>query len=136
MKPVPNFPDYYCNKDGDIFSSKGKSLKKLNPTIKKYKEKCRKPRLYAHDVDDIISQSKFASLLEPTEDGFDVTRESAENLLATLRDKKPHLFARQHVPEMTTENPMVGDPAKKSIKEMSKDEILEARRKRLGLSSF
>lgn len=46
MKPVPNFPDYYCSKDGDIFSSKGKTLKKLNSTIKKYKQAYRKARLY------------------------------------------------------------------------------------------
>lgn len=59
----------------------------------------------AYNVESLIAMKQYKDLLELDVDGINVTLESAESFVNTLREKEPYLFKKQSIPSMETGGP-------------------------------
>ena len=81
----------------------------------------------AHNVDALLGMKEYAHLLEKDEDTLDLTPESADRFVETLREKEGYLFSTGKVAPMGSGNKIdngIGHP--KSAKTMSSQERIAA----------
>lgn len=88
----------------------------------------------AYNIESLIAMKQYKDLLELDVDGNNITRESAENFVNTLREKESYLFRSSNIPSMDTGGPKRETPNMSvnekvangaNIKSLSTDELRE-----------
>ena len=80
----------------------------------------------AWDVNDLLAQSEFTSMIEVNEDTLQPVQESVDSFVNSLKEKKKYLFKGGKVAPMADANPGVNPTKGKTIKQMSTEERLAA----------
>lgn len=89
----------------------------------------------AHDVNDLLAQRDYASMIEVDEDSLEPIGESIHKFVDTLKSEKKYLFKGNKIASMADDKPAVNKPVNKSIAQMNENEKKEFLKQALsGLS--
>lgn len=80
----------------------------------------------AWDVNDLLAQSEFASMIEINDVTLQPVQESIDNFVSSLKEQKKYLFKGGKIPAMADAKPSINQPKEKTMKNMSEEERIEA----------
>ena len=106
--------------EGKIKEQDGKILKGniVNAVSKAAKD--------AWDVNDLLSQSDYASMIEVNDETLMPTKESIDAFVNSLKEKKKYLFKGGKIATMVDEKPVTNNPIEKKFNQMSTAEQLNS----------
>ena len=73
----------------------------------------------AYDVDDLLAQKSFASLIEIPEGDLEPTKESIQSFVNSLKEEKKYLFKGNTVKAMADTKPAIDKPINKTVAQMN-----------------
>ena len=76
----------------------------------------------AHDVNDLLAQRDYASMIEIDEEKLAPTKESIHKFVDSLKEEKKYLFKGHKVASMADTKPTMEKPVQKTIKQLSQKE--------------
>lgn len=79
----------------------------------------------AYDVNDLLAQRDYASMIEADEETLEPNKESIKNFVDSLREKKTYLFKGNKVASMADAKPTIEKPKPKTFNQMSNAEKQE-----------
>ena len=103
-------------------------------SLKQMKEKVLKSNVFnavanyakdAHDVNDLLSQSEYARMIEVDEDSLEPVTESVQNFVNSLKEKKKYLFKGHKVASMADSKPSADRPNQKPLSKDEKNQLIK-----------
>ena len=79
----------------------------------------------AYDVNDLLAQRDYASMIEADEETLEPNRESIKNFVDSLREKKTYLFKGNKVASMADAKPTIEKTKPKTFNQMNDTEKQE-----------
>ena len=76
----------------------------------------------AHDVNDLLAQRDYASMIEYNEETNEPIVETVQKFVDTLKEEKKYLFKGNKVASMADSKPSIDKPVAKSVSQMSAEE--------------
>jgi len=76
----------------------------------------------AHDINDLLAQREYASMIEIDDDSLEPVAESVQKFVDSLRNDKKYLFKGHKVASMADTKPSTEKPREKTLAQMSEAE--------------
>lgn len=76
----------------------------------------------AHDVNDLLAQREFASMIEYNEETNEPVIETVQKFVDTLKEEKKYLFKGSKLPSMADSKASIDRPMPKNVSQMSDTE--------------
>lgn len=76
----------------------------------------------AHDINDLLAQREYASMIEIDDDSLEPVAESVQKFVDSLRNDKKYLFKGHKVASMADSKPTADKPREKTLAQMSDSE--------------
>lgn len=77
----------------------------------------------AYDVNDLLAQKDYASMIEIDEDSLTPTSDSVQKFVDSLKADKKYLFRGNNVAKMADTKPTVTKPETKKLESMTREEM-------------